>query len=142
MIDRIDLILKSRNINASQFADEIDIPRSVLSHVLSGRNRPSLDFILKILKAYPEINPGWILLGEGTMLKEGVTSAGKASAAPEQAEKKKVKPEDSGDVTLTSAPSSPAPREVSDDSMQPEKIVLLFADSTFRIYTPSEPTDL
>lgn len=67
MIDRITLLLKTRNISASQFADEIGVQRSSISHVLSGRNKPSLDFIQKILVRYPEINPDWLLFGKGSM---------------------------------------------------------------------------
>ncbi|MHC1707633.1 MAG: helix-turn-helix domain-containing protein [Bacteroidales bacterium] len=67
MIDRIALLLKAKNISASQFADEIGVQRSSISHVLSGRNKPSLEFVQKILKRYPEINPDWILFGKGPM---------------------------------------------------------------------------
>lgn len=67
MVDRITLLLKARNISASQFADEIGVQRSSISHVLSGRNKPSLDFIQKILVKYPEINPDWLLFGKGAM---------------------------------------------------------------------------
>jgi transcriptional regulator with XRE-family HTH domain len=67
MIDRITLLLKTKNITASQFADEVGVQRSSVSHVLSGRNKPSLDFIQKILKKYPEINPDWLLFGKGAM---------------------------------------------------------------------------
>ncbi|HRY32308.1 MAG TPA: helix-turn-helix transcriptional regulator [Bacteroidales bacterium] len=67
MTDRIALLLKAKNITASQFADEIGVQRSNISHVLSGRNKPSLEFIQKILKRYPEINPDWILFGKGPM---------------------------------------------------------------------------
>ncbi|MCX6273232.1 MAG: helix-turn-helix domain-containing protein [Bacteroidetes bacterium] len=67
MVDRIALLLKSKNITASQFADEIGVQRSSISHVLSGRNKPSLEFIQKILKRYSEINPDWLLFGKGPM---------------------------------------------------------------------------
>lgn len=67
MVDRISLLLKAKNISASQFADEISVQRSSISHVLSGRNKPSLEFVQKILKRYPEINPDWLLFGKGPM---------------------------------------------------------------------------
>lgn len=67
MVDRISLLLKAKNITASLFADEIGVQRSSISHVLSGRNKPSLEFIQKILKRYPEINPDWLLFGKGPM---------------------------------------------------------------------------
>ena len=61
--------MKSRNISAAQFADEIGVQRSSVSHILTGRNNPSLDIILKILQRFPEINSDWILTGNGAMLK-------------------------------------------------------------------------
>ncbi len=67
MNKRIELILKTKNISASKFADEIGVQRSSISHILSGRNNPSLDFIQKILKRFPDINSSWILTGSGTM---------------------------------------------------------------------------
>jgi len=70
MTDRISLILRTKNINASQFADEIGVQRSSISHVLSGRNKPSLEFVQRILKRYPEINPDWLLFGKGAMHQE------------------------------------------------------------------------
>ena len=59
--------MQSQNLTASQFADRIGIQRSGLSHILSGRNNPSLDFVLKVLKAFPELEPVWLLQGKGPM---------------------------------------------------------------------------
>ena len=70
MIDRIQLILKSKNLSPSQFADEIKVQRSSISHILSGRNKPSLDFIMKILSTYPEVNADWLIFGKGQMVKQ------------------------------------------------------------------------
>lgn len=67
MIKRIELIMQSQNLTASQFADRIGIQRSGLSHILSGRNNPSLDFVLKVLKSFPELEPVWLLQGKGPM---------------------------------------------------------------------------
>lgn len=58
-------------INKNQFAASIDINQAVLSHVLNGRNKPSLDVIKKILIAYPQLNPDWLLLGHGDMFRIG-----------------------------------------------------------------------
>jgi transcriptional regulator with XRE-family HTH domain len=69
MIARIQLILKSKNLSSSQFADEIQVQRSSVSHILTGRNKPSLDFVSKILTSYPEINSDWLLFGKGQMIK-------------------------------------------------------------------------
>ncbi|NQT78449.1 MAG: helix-turn-helix transcriptional regulator [Bacteroidetes bacterium] len=70
MIDRIGRILKTQKISASMFADEIGVQRSSVSHVMSGRNKPSLDFITRIVNRYPEIDSVWLLTGKGEMLRE------------------------------------------------------------------------
>ena len=67
MIDRINLILKAKNLTSRQFAEEIGIQPSGMSHILSGRNRPSLDFVMKVVTRYPEIDIKWLTLGEGEM---------------------------------------------------------------------------
>ncbi len=70
MVNRILKILKEENLTASQFADLIDVQRSSMSHILSGRNNPSLDFVHKILKAFPLINTDWLMSGTGAMYKQ------------------------------------------------------------------------
>jgi transcriptional regulator with XRE-family HTH domain len=67
MVDRINLILKAKNLTSRQFAEEIGIQPSGMSHILGGRNRPSLDFVMKVVNRYPEIDIKWLTLGEGEM---------------------------------------------------------------------------
>ncbi|MFV8344123.1 helix-turn-helix domain-containing protein [Flavobacterium sp. XS2P39] len=68
-IKRLEIILDYYGLNASSFADKIGVQRSSLSHLLSGRNKPSLDFILKILDVFPDVDLYWILNGKGTFPK-------------------------------------------------------------------------
>ena len=68
MLTRIKQIMELENLSSSQFADEIGVQRSALSHVLSGRNNPSLDFVMKIKACFNEISLDWLLLGKGNML--------------------------------------------------------------------------
>jgi len=68
-IKRLEIILDYYGLNASSFADKIGVQRSSLSHLLSGRNKPSLDFILKILDVFPEVDLYWVLNGKGTFPK-------------------------------------------------------------------------
>lgn len=67
MIRRIELVMKSQNLTSSQFADKLGVQRSGMSHILSGRNKPSLDFVLKVLAGFPDLNPQWLLQGKGKM---------------------------------------------------------------------------
>ncbi len=67
MLERINLIIKTKNLSASQFADRVGVQRSSVSHVLSGRNKPSLEFIQKVLNKFPDIRSEWLLFGKGSM---------------------------------------------------------------------------
>ena len=69
MKDRISLLIKAKNLTAAQFADEIGVQKSSISHILSGRNNASLDFIQKILLSYPEVSMEWILFGKGPIFR-------------------------------------------------------------------------
>ncbi len=71
MLDRLMLIMKAENLSQTQFADAININRSSVSHIINGRNNPSLDFVTHILDRFPEIRTDWLLFGKGTMYKNG-----------------------------------------------------------------------
>ena len=68
-IKRLEIILDYYNLSASAFADKINVQRSSLSNLLSGRNKPSLDFIIKVIEVFPEVDLYWILNGKGTFPK-------------------------------------------------------------------------
>ena len=70
MKERLLEFLKQENKSSAQFADEIGVQASGISHILSGRNNPSLDFILKMLEKYKFISTDWLLFGKGSMYKE------------------------------------------------------------------------
>lgn len=61
--ERLQMVMKMHNLNASSFAERIGVQRSNVSHILSGRNNPSLDFIQKTLKAFPRVNGDWLVSG-------------------------------------------------------------------------------
>ena len=69
MIDRIRQTIEYSQLSASAFADTIGISRSGLTHLLTGRNQPSLDVARKILAKYPEISTEWLIMGMGEMLR-------------------------------------------------------------------------
>jgi len=72
MEDRLVQLLKSEGINPTRFAERIGVQRSSMSHILSGRNKPSFDFIVKILNSFPAVNPDWLLRGKGSMYKNDI----------------------------------------------------------------------
>lgn len=62
--ERLQLVLKMHNLTPSVFADKIGVQRSNVSHVISGRNKPSLDFLEKIVLNFPRVNAHWLITGE------------------------------------------------------------------------------
>jgi transcriptional regulator with XRE-family HTH domain len=70
--DRIIEFLKNENISSANFAQEIGVQPSAISHIISGRNKPSLDFIVKMLNRYPYLSTEWLLFGKGQMLNEHI----------------------------------------------------------------------
>lgn len=67
--ERISKIITYSELTPSEFADEIEVQRSNISHIASGRNKPSLDFLVKIKTRFPELQWDWIIAGEGEMVK-------------------------------------------------------------------------
>ncbi len=67
---RVEKIIQNYGYADGQFAQEIGIQNSTLSHILNGRNRPSLDVMQKILRRFPEIAPDWLITGQGNMLRK------------------------------------------------------------------------
>jgi transcriptional regulator with XRE-family HTH domain len=68
MVERIRTLLDSRQLTPTQFADLIGVARPIVSHILSGRNKPSLEVVQRILAAMPELAMPWLLNGSGPML--------------------------------------------------------------------------
>lgn len=69
-INRLKKVIEFYQLTASNFADAIGVQRSSISHILSGRNKPSLDFVLKITQTYTDVDIYWLLNGKGEFPKE------------------------------------------------------------------------
>jgi len=65
-VKRLQKVIDFYGETSSSFAEKIGVQRSSISHILSGRNKPSLDFILKVLSSFPEVELYWLLNGKGT----------------------------------------------------------------------------
>ena len=68
--ERISSVISYSELSLSEFADEIEVQRSSISHITSGRNKPSLDFLMKIKNRFPELEWEWLIEGRGEMLKK------------------------------------------------------------------------
>lgn len=136
MIERIQELLKAKNLTPSQFADEIGIQRSGMSHLLSGRNKPSLEFVYKVLRRYPEINAEWLIRGNSPG--ESDSYLDELQIGPLQPEiplfDEPVQP--SAPVPSATIQKKTGPKETFAPVKSIEKIVILYRDKTFREYTP------
>ncbi|HLV23504.1 MAG TPA: helix-turn-helix domain-containing protein [Moheibacter sp.] len=61
--NRIIEIMEKSGLTPSEFADKIEVQRSAISHITSGRNKPSLEFLIKIKHSFPEIDTDWLIFG-------------------------------------------------------------------------------
>ena len=114
-IKRLQKIIDYYGESASSFAEKIGVQRSSISHILSGRNKPSLDFILKILSAYPEVDLYWLFNGKGVF----------PSA---------VKIEDTKEDTIAPALNYGKLLPETDKNKTIERIVIFYSDGSFKNY--------
>lgn len=144
--DRIEKIMDKLQLNATQFAAEIGIKSPTLSHILNGRNNPSLDVLKRILLRYPNINSDWLILGNGPM-HSGI-SQGKPlnlfdeinvnDSKSETIAEKVEKNEDSQISTKQEKPETKQERTekavviTSTSSKTVEKIIVYYDDNTFQ----------
>lgn len=87
MNTRIKQIVDYKQMSPAQFAEAIEISRSSLTHIFSGRNQPSLDVARKILTTFPDITPEWLIMGAGKMLTSG-ESPNLSTISPEPVKQK------------------------------------------------------
>ncbi len=69
MVDRIKTLQNHFGYSATQMSEVLGVPKATMSHIFSGRNKPSLDFVMKILASFPTISGDWLLLGHGDMIR-------------------------------------------------------------------------
>lgn len=119
---RLQKVIDFYNESASSFAEKIGVQRSSISHILSGRNKPSLDFVMKILHTYPEVELYWLLKGKGNFPNDTKILTSPNSNLPETETKPNLPITDlDSDSTKNSAI---------------EKIVIFYKDGTFKSYKP------
>lgn len=115
-IERLQKVIDFYSETASSFAEKINVQRSSISHILSGRNKPSLDFVMKVLHSYPEVELYWLMNGKGEFPNQSKISKSPISNFIESSEIAKP--------TLLKSNSDI------------EKIVIFYKDGTFKGYKP------
>lgn len=163
LTNRILKIMENSGLTPSEFADKIEVQRSAISHITSGRNKPSLDFLIKIKQAFPEIDTDWLIFGiekeevpaeissENQTISENPSSfptlldlfEPQQTNIPEQAETKHIKEtkavEKSREDENLPSTQVKEPIAVSSNlsSRKIVKTILLYNDGTFEEFVPS-----
>lgn len=119
---RIRTLMDFYQLSAAAFADKIQVPRSSISHLLSGRNKPSLDFVLKVVKEFEDVELYWLLNGKGSF---------PVGSTPARADKTIIDQKENKSEAQLSVSNS---QEATATAKKIERIVIFFDDGTFREY--------
>lgn len=128
---RLQKILDFYNISATELSNQISFNRSTISHLLSGRNKPSLDFVMKVLQKFPEVELYWLLNGKGSFPNTKSNSTTSSTSTNNQEEntlplknKKNLEIKKTQPETISS---------IFNDT-DVDRIVIFFKDGTFKSY--------
>jgi transcriptional regulator with XRE-family HTH domain len=166
MEDRIKKFMEYKGISPSELADSIGVQRSNVTHVLKARNKPSFQFIEKMLQVYPDLNAKWLVMGTGSMVDAPAKSKTLFDELTESSnlplssaenrvenrinEEKSEKPEIIESATEQSKENIIPPfvekkaiqNELQDQFFSSEKpierLIVFFKDQTFKVYNPSK----
>lgn len=147
MKERIRQIIELENLSHSDFAKALGVQRSNISHILAGRNKPSIDFVQKLLRRFKNIDADWLIMGEGTMYKNTPNTLFSTNKETEPKKNKKLTDDNTDNSTSlqegnnnddksknVANPSSPPPNPLTLNSGNPDQILILFDDATFATY--------
>lgn len=133
---KLELILSYYQLTASSFADKIGVQRSSISHLLSGRNKPGLEFVIKIVEYFPEVDLYWFLMDMGTFPKSEL------SQTKEPIKQETIKFTAPDAIVPTQSPA-PIPGEQTQPTKGEttaivDKIVVLYKDGSFKSYSSKD----
>ena len=121
--ERLKIVMDYYELSAALFAEKIEVQRSSISHILSKRNKPSLEFVLKVLNAFPEVELFWLLNGVGQF--------------PKKIEKSTPTPSlPISDKNITLNAQKDDITTLKETSVSIERIVVFYSDGTFKNYAP------
>jgi len=139
MKDRIAHVIRAKNLTAAEFAFRLGIQPSNISHLLSGRNNPSLDFVKKLKETFPEYNLDWIVMGRGPMTVSEPfvepTPVGQVTSTDGEEKVDGQMPEE----TLFSQPEEvdlPLKQLVTPSESVLKQLILVYSDNTFEVISP------
>lgn len=146
MKEKLEILCAKYNLTASSLAKALGVEASAISHIRSGRNKPSYDFVVKILRAFPDVNPDWLLLDGEEFLRTGASSGSSLSPLfPEfgaTAEVSNVEVQKNIEVSATFLEekniSSDKKLSLQIGGKQAKRVIVLYTDGSFESYDPGE----
>ncbi|HEY9185625.1 MAG TPA: helix-turn-helix transcriptional regulator [Salegentibacter sp.] len=126
---RLEKIIDYYDLSAAAFADQIEVGRSSISHILSGRNKPSLDFVMKVISHFPEVELYWLLNGKGKFPKEKSVSTPGTEVPP-----KSISPAPTMERSSQKLQQQIIPEESAPKGKQIKKIVIFYTDGSFEAF--------
>lgn len=128
--DRLQMVIKMNGMTNATFADTIGVQRSSISHVLSGRNKPSIDFIQKILEAFPKVDANWLVAGRKVGRSHPEVEDSKPSSSTREEE---VIVHDEEREVYRSSPKSIVDKDsaAAQSPKQVLKVIILYNDGSF-----------
>lgn len=158
-VKRLESIFDYYGLTASSFADKINVQRSSISHLLSGRNKPSLDFILKVMESFPEVELLWLLNGKGNFPKgenlhqekipptpiqkiesnQEINSPDLFSENPVSNESTKNSVFETDSKNFSNMEVLQQSKNISINHAEIERIVIFYKDGSFKTYSEKNP---
>ena len=130
--DRLEHILRSKNLTATQFANLMKIQPSNVSHLLNGRNKPSVDFLTKLKEIFPEYSFDWIIMGRKpiTINEPNPTPSDSENVKLEDKIEEKIIEFDDIDEKIEEN------KPITTENKEVEKILLIYSDKTYDVLLP------
>jgi DNA-binding XRE family transcriptional regulator len=142
-VKRLETIFDYYGLTASLFADKINVQRSSISHLLSGRNKPSLDFTLKVIESFPEVELLWLLNGKGSFPKgengseeKTTISSNEKAVQDNNLFSQEIIPSTTNVEISTTIPNIQTEEKLVHSDSKIERIVVFYTDGTFKNYNP------
>ena len=133
IVKRIEEIRSNHQLSAAAFASKIGVQRSAMSHILSGRNKPSLEFLMKVYEAFDEVALEWLIVGSSSPTPQKSKSD---LFNPVEVDKPQTPPvEYSTAEKIENLKQTSIPLE---ESTSPKEIIYLYGDGSFERFTPKK----
>lgn len=128
---RLQKVFDYYGLTATTFSEKIDVGKATISHVLSGRNKPSLDFVLKTIKNFPEVELYWLLNGKGEFPAKEEQSLFKGNQPAKETPQETSQQQEINEFTNVNRPHTP-----DSSNKKISKVILCYSDGSFESFTP------